>query len=112
MTKYVNKRTGAVIETDCELLGEWVPDGTLPVLKVTELSKEAAEEFIKDVETVKEVLQAVEEPERVIEETVEDVDGIDGVTVKQIKQELDAFGIAYDPRAKKKELYDLMMQGK
>lgn len=37
------------------------------------------------------------------------VEGIDGVTVKQIKQELDAMGIKYPTTAKKQELYDLMM---
>lgn len=36
-------------------------------------------------------------------------EGIDGVTVKQIKQELDAMGIAYGSTAKKQELYDLMI---
>lgn len=36
-------------------------------------------------------------------------ESIDGVTVKQIKQELDAMGIKYTATAKKQELYDLMM---
>ena len=35
------------------------------------------------------------------------------INIEQIKQELDAFGVKYDPKAKKKELYDLMLaQGK
>ena len=36
-------------------------------------------------------------------------DMIDGVTKKEIMQELDAMGIEYNPRAKKEELYNLML---
>ena len=83
MAKYFNKRTGATIEVASIVSGgNWV-------------------EVIKEV-TEKEIKETVEEEK----------DGIDGITVKEIKQELDAFGIKYNPKAKKQELYDLMMQGR
>ncbi len=94
MTRYIHKRTGAAIDTDCSLSGDWV----------------AKEELNQKTSTpeVPEKSEVVAEPTK--EQSTTDFDGI---TRPQIMQELDAFGIEYDKRANKQTLYDLMMsQGK
>ncbi len=64
------------------------------------------------VETVDEKTpETLEENEQETAQEEKD-DNIDGITKKEIMQELDAMGIKYNPRATKKELYDLMMQGR
>jgi hypothetical protein len=97
--RYRNTKTGAVIDSPCFISGgDWVAEETTIAIEV-------------DVEEIPEVLENKElkEPE---EPEVDLDEDIDGITIKQIKQELDAFGIEYNPRAKKQELYDLMMQGR
>lgn len=66
------------------------------------------------VETVDEKApETVEENEQeTAQDEKEEIEGVQGVTKKEIMQELDAIGIKYNPRATKKELYDLMMQGR
>ncbi len=94
--RYKNVKTGAIVYSPFKIVGKyWV--------EVTEAEV---------VETVNDqVLETVEENEQ--ETTQEEkTDDIDGVTKKEIMQELDAMGIEYNPRATKKELYDLMMQGR
>lgn len=92
--KYQNLKTGAVINSTVKLSGpNWV--------EVGKTTKEKPEQPV-----VAEVEKTVSPPPKMADEE------INGITVKQIKQELDAFGIEYDPKAKKKELYDLMKQGK
>lgn len=90
--KYKNTKTGVVIDTPCKISGgDWI-----------ELEKQ---EFVDEIN---------ETPEKTstVKSSATDDDAFNGITIKQIKQELDAFGIKYDPKAKKQELYDLMMQGK
>ena len=115
--RYKNTRTGAVIDSLCNISGKyWV--------KVEERTNDEEKVKIEDngsgegkvntgepdkVTDTPDVKQIVEE---VVEEIDDSADGIDGITVKQIKQELDAFGIKYDPRLKKQELYELMLNGK
>jgi len=97
--RYRNTKTGAIINSPCSVSGgDWVAEETTIAIEV-------------DVEEIPEVLENKElkEPE---EPEVDLDEDIDGITIKQIKQELDAFGIEYNPRAKKQELYDLMMQGR
>ena len=97
--RYRNTKTGAIINSPCSVSGgDWVAEETTIAIEV-------------DVEEIPEVLENKElkEPE---EPEVDLDEGFDGITIKQIKQELDAFGIEYNPRAKKQELYDLMMQGR
>lgn len=87
--EYRNVKTGFVFLSNDKLSGEnWeIIDGKKKPVTCKD------EKPIKTKETVE----------------IEDI----GVTVKEIKQELDALGIEYDPKAKKQELYDLMMsQGK
>lgn len=45
-----------------------------------------------------------------VENDIQNDDGFDAITVKQIQQELDAFGIDYDKKANKKALYSLLME--
>lgn len=97
--RYRNTKTGAIFDSPCSVSGgDWVAEETAIAIEV-------------DVEEIPEVLENKElkEPE---EPEVNLDEDIDGITVKEIKQELDAFGIEYNPKAKKQELYDLMMQGR
>lgn len=91
--RYRNTKTGATIRSSSRIRGKnWI--------EVTdEVEAEVKEE-------VKEVVE-----KKTIQEK-EQIDDIDGVTKKEIMQELDAMGIEYNPRATKKELYELMMQGR
>lgn len=102
--QYKNKKTGVVIDTPCIINGgDWVPhvEKTKKVVEVEEVQKE--QEDTKPVE--QEVV--VEEPEETTDNVPEEI------TKAQIMQELDAFGVKYNPRDKKQVLYDLMIaQGK
>ncbi|MQW23262.1 phage major capsid protein [Lactococcus sp. dk322] len=54
-------------------------------------------------------LDVTSEPVETESESVSDDVDIDALTIEQIKQELDAFGVTYDANADKQTLYDLMM---
>ena len=89
--RYRNLKTGAIFDSPCAISGgDWVAEETTIAIKV-----EAKHVEVK----VKEKIEKVEVPE----------ESIEGITVKEIKQELDAMGIKYDPKARKKELYNLML---
>lgn len=96
--RYRNTRTGVTIDVASVIAGKnWVP--------VAEIEKQAPpleieEEQIFDSEDY----QEMEEKEEVETNT-----GFDKITRAQIMQELDAFGIEYDPKMKKQDLYNLMM---
>lgn len=95
--EYRNTKTGAIIDSPCIISGgDWVEWAE------KEINEIKAKE-VNEVEEVKEIKEAEES---------EKEEDFDGITVKEIKQELDAFGIKYNPRAKKQELYDLMIQGR
>lgn len=89
--RYRNLKTGAIFDSPCPISGgDWVAEETTIAIKAEE----------KQVEIkVKEKIEKVEAPE----------ESIDGITVKEIKQELDAMGIKYDQKAKKQDLYNLML---
>lgn len=101
--EYRNKKTGIVIDIQSKLSGEnW--------------------ELVTAKKEVKEVLQEEihVEPalvsQAVSEQTNEPDSGeptgnsdFDSITKKDIIQELDSMGIDYNPKAKKQELFDLMM---
>lgn len=97
LDKYINKNTHAVIETACVLLGDWVLQSDFvvekPIKPVVNEHPHAAASLSTE------------------EQKTGNAD-FDSMTKAQITQELDAFGIEYNARANKKELYDLMMQGK
>ena len=104
MVKYISRKTDAIIETECQLLGDWVKfeDRANDEEKVSS----DVPDKVTDTPDVKQIVEVI------VEEIDDNADGIDGITVKEIKQELDAFGIKYDPRMKKQELYELMLNGK
>ena len=96
--RYKNTKTGAIIDSSCIIKGgDWV-----------EADKEIKEVHEVKVETQPDEVNKVEETKKEPEQK----EGFDGITIKEIKQELDAFGIKYNPRANKQELYDLMLKGK
>ncbi|MGX6962432.1 hypothetical protein [Vagococcus xieshaowenii] len=102
--KYRNLKTGATFSSSCVVSGgDWVE--VTNEVKIPEITKEEVIEVPQEVEEV---------PQEVAEEVEEatDDEAYNAINIKQIKQELDAFGVEYNPRAKKKELYDLMMKGK
>lgn len=103
--RYKNTRTGAVIDSLCNISGKyWVKvEGRASYEEKVNTDEP---EKVTDTPDMKRIV------EEVVDEIDDSVDGIDGITVKQIKQELDAFGIKYDPRMKKQELYELMLNGK
>lgn len=84
MTKYYNERTRAIVDSPFVLSGkDWI--------KYEGLDKD-------------EVIEDKEEKEEVEDENLKNI------TKKQIEQELQAMGIEYDPKAKKADLYKLMME--
>ena len=96
--KYKHIKTGAIIYSPFKIVGKnWV--------EVTE------NEVVETVEQ-KIITEAKKEAKETAQDEKEELEGIQGVTKKEIMQELDAMGIKYNPRATKKELYDLMMQGR
>ena len=115
--RYKNTRTGAVIDSPCNISGKYwikIEDRAGNEEKVKIEDQGSGEEKVNTdvpdkVTDTPDVKQIVEEVAEVIDVSS---DGIDGITVKEIKQELDAFGIKYDPRMKKQELYELMLNGK
>ena len=106
--KYKNTKTGAIINSPSKIAGaNWI--------EVKESNEDDAVNKDVEVQTVEVKEQSdveVKESSDVGEIPSSKEGDFDGITVKQIKQELDAFGIEYDPRAKKQELYDLMTKGR
>lgn len=99
--RYKNTKTGAVIDSSFVISG----DDWARVEKTKEPTKQEIHQVIDEE-------HQQEQQEQVEQEAIESKTGdenFDSITVPQIKQELDAFGIEYNPRAKKQELYDLMM---
>lgn len=110
--QYKNTKTGGVINTLFVVSGgDWVPhvEKTKKVVEVEEVQKE--QEDTKPVETEPVEQEVVVEESEETEETTDNVP--EEITKAQIMQELDAFGVKYNPRDKKQVLYDLMIaQGK
>ena len=97
--KYKHIKTGAIIYSPFRIVGKnWVEETESEAV-------ETAEQKIITKEAKKEAKETAQDEK-------EEIEGIQGVTKKDIMQELDAMGIKYNPRATKKELYDLMMQGR
>lgn len=104
--EYQNVKTGFILNTDCKIAGaDWVPVNgeTITLVQPTAPTVETP----APVAPVQPAPVAPVQPAPVTVDSADD--GFDGITVKQIKQELDAFGVEYDPKAKKQVLYDLMM---
>ncbi len=97
--RYKNTETGAVVDSSFVISGgDWVL-----VEKTKESIKQENPQVIDEERQSEQVEQEVKNEYETGDAT------FDSITVPQIKQELDAFGIEYNPRAKKQELYDLMM---
>lgn len=98
--KYKNTKTGAIIDSPFKISGgDWVElkkEDKPKAKKVEEVKKESKKEEIEEVEKTDEIEDG----------------GPDGIKKKEIMQELDAFGVEYNPRSKKQELYDLMIQSR
>lgn len=94
--KFRNTKTGVVIDVQSNISGEnWEP------ADVPHIAKPAP---------IKQPTQAPQpQPERAPKQTKKQPVSSDEITVKEIKQELDALGVKYSSTAKKQELYDLMM---
>lgn len=98
--RYINTKTGAVIDSPFNISGgDW------------KLSEDIDNKI--DETKVKETPKIEVEKEVHTDDPLENDAQFKNINIEQIKQELDAFGVKYDPKAKKKELYDLMLaQGK
>ncbi|MGX7388974.1 hypothetical protein ACWOF5_12180 [Carnobacterium divergens] len=102
--EYKNLKTGATFSSPCKISGgDWIVAG-MNELKETENTIE------QEVDEQQQANQKKVESE--VAENKQGDEAYDGITRAQIMQELDAFGIEYDKKANKKELYELMMQGK
>lgn len=96
--KYQNKKTGVIINVNSAIEGgNWAP-----VTQQTGGVRQPKEKEQKQVASEKAPAQSNEAAPSGDAE-------FDGITVKEIKQELDANGIKYSKAAKKSELYALMM---
>lgn len=85
MAKYINTKTGVVLDSPCAISGgDWVDADAIP-----------------DAPTVEEKTP--------VEET-STPDAAPGMTKEEIMNELDALGVKYDPKAKKDDLYKLMIE--
>ncbi|OFI49529.1 hypothetical protein BG261_02820 [Floricoccus tropicus] len=96
--RYINKKTNVIIDAVSQMLGDWVLVNDSVKSQIVETIES---EEIPPIETTNEDSDAVK--------SESNDDDFDGITVAQIKQELTAQGIEFNPRAKKQELYDLMM---
>lgn len=86
MFEYINTKTGARISSPDVLYGEnW---------------KKVGEEVIEEVEKIEKEIK---------EEKDQEEKSSDEITKNDIMAQLDALGIEYNPKAKKDELYKLMM---
>lgn len=107
--EYQNTKTGFILMTDCKISGaNWVRiDKPEPVGQAPAPAPKVAEKVEQPAEKPATANDPKQEPETPV--VSEDMAGFDGITIKEIKQELDAQGVEYDPKAKKQVLYDLMM---
>ncbi|WP_430596999.1 hypothetical protein [Enterococcus sp. DIV0174] len=106
--RYKNTKTGAVIDSSFVISG----DDWARVEKPKEQIKQEIHQVIDEEHQQEQQEEQQEKQQEKQQEGIESKTGdenFDSITVPQIKQELDAFGIEYNPRAKKQELYDLMM---
>lgn len=104
--EYRNKNTRITINTNCKIAGnDWELVGKQDKSKTT--NQQVAEEQ----ENITAPADQQEQTESQDEElAAANAAGIEDVTVKEIKAELDALGVEYDPKAKKPALYALMMK--
>lgn len=103
--RYINLKTGAIVDSSFSISGDnWVLDTENNAANIEHVEQELPKEHLED-NTVKNIEEPQEKPtnKKSSSET-------EKISKEQIMQELDAFGIEYNPRDKKQVLYDLMMQ--
>ena len=106
--EYKNTKTGVTFSSPCVISGgDWV------LVEKEQVSNDNSKEEVQHEPNSDPEIQKTEIESDANEETKTGDATYDSITIPQIKQELDAFGIKYSATAKKRELYDLMMaQGK
>lgn len=87
--KFINRKTGAIIDSDSLLGGAW------------EIYEPTKDTKTKEKTVKKEEVNTKEEEKK---ETSKETD----LTVREIKQELDAFGVEYNSKATKSELLKIL----
>ncbi|EPF4429087.1 hypothetical protein ACSSTF_004795 [Escherichia coli] len=109
--EYKNIRTGVTFSSTCVISGgDWIlisDERKLKQPKKEDNDNNEQKENLQDSPENDDIKD--EDVQEDAQETKTGDSAIDSITRKQIIQELDAFGIEYNPRAKKQELYDLMM---
>lgn len=105
---YKNKKTGVTFSSPCIIHGgDWIlVEKEQESSDNLNLKEEVSAQHESDTDT--EIQKTKIEPDTNTEIETGDAT-YDSITIPQIKQELDAFGIKYSATAKKRELYDLMM---
>ena len=86
--KFINHKTGAIIDSDSLLGGAW------------EIYEPTKDTKTKEKPVKKEEVNTKEEEKETNKET--------DLTVREIKQELDAFGVEYNSKATKSELLKIL----
>lgn len=105
--KYKNLRTGVVIDTpDIIAGGNWVLESDY---KSSEEVNEHQENTQEENDVEQEQQEIVVEDKEELNQSKSEQNNQEEITKVQIMQELDAFGIEYNPRDKKQVLYELMM---
>ena len=85
MAKYINTKTGVVLDSSCAISGgDWIDAGNIPDAPPAEEAAHAKETSAPDAAP--------------------------DMTKEELMNELDALGIKYDPKAKKDDLYKLMIE--
>lgn len=102
---YKNTKTGAIVDSSCVISGEnWI--------KVDDIDEQVDVDVNIDVDNAPIDSETPgEEGKEVIDDSEDDPE-MEPVSKKEIMQELDSMGIKYNARASKKDLYDLMKQGR
>lgn len=104
--RYKNLKTGAVIDSSFVISGDdWVLESEKKQMKSSEIQEQVAD---KNTET--KIVSNNNEDEKQENQEEQNAGDSEEITKAQIMQELDAFGVEYNPRDKKQVLYDLMMQ--
>lgn len=107
--EYRNKNTGNTINTNCKIAGnDWELVGKQDKPKTN--NQQVAEEQENITAPADQQEQTELNKSQDEELAAANAAGIEDVTVKEIKEELDALGVEYDPKAKKPALYALMMK--
>ncbi|KWZ93385.1 hypothetical protein HMPREF3224_01550 [Anaerococcus hydrogenalis] len=90
--KYINIKTRAIVDSPFAIYGDNWKEYTDEIIE-EDIEKEEVEKIEEEIKEEKEIEEK----------------SSDEITKKEIMAELDALGIEYNPKARKDELYKLMM---